>query len=42
MLCRVMATLSSNRSILPKNNIPEPKDFCGERSDKELENVIWD
>ena len=37
-----MATLSSNHVESSKVKLPEPKAFCGARSDKELENFIWD
>ena len=42
VLCRVVATLSSNCVESSKVKIPEPKAFSGARSAKELENFIWD
>ena len=42
VLCRAVATLSSNRVESSKVKIPEPKAFSGARSAKELENFIWD
>ncbi|XP_069148271.1 uncharacterized protein [Solanum lycopersicum] len=42
VLCRVVATLSSNHVESSKVKIPEPKAFSGVRSAKELDNFIWD
>ena len=42
VLCRAMATLSSNHIESSKVKIPERKAFSGARSAKELENFIWD
>ena len=42
VVCRDVATLSSNRVESSKIKIAEPKAFSGARSAKELENFIWD
>ena len=42
VLCRAVATLSSNRVESYKVKIPEPKAFSGARSANELEIIIWD
>ena len=41
VLCRVVATLSSNCVESSKVKIPEPKAFSGAGSAKELKNFIW-
>ncbi|XP_069148267.1 uncharacterized protein [Solanum lycopersicum] len=42
VLCRVVATLSSNRVESSKVKIPEQKAFSGARSAKKQDNFIWE
>jgi hypothetical protein len=42
VLKRAIGGLPMNREAPSKLKVPEPKPFVGARSDKELENFLWD